>query len=219
MTLSIRWKLGYNCDNYHCHADDSLIVLIVFLCTTRQQCAAAAGANVDSAIPREIIATVCWRLMRVVPRHLFDTWCMMVIGSTTGTDLWQLGKTSWLLGKFSASAVQGSSPSPCNLVMTFGIRKICSQGASIMESETTTHMTAFSVVDSDLEYRLHHVARVKGLHTTYFGGLLCPPDHATTQSTAMWKISRSMGTRARINTTVFMSPLLYDQRWIHQPLR
>ena len=37
-----------------------------------------------------------------------------------------------------------------------------------MESETTTHMTAFSVVDSDLEYRLHHVARVKGLHTTYF---------------------------------------------------
>ena len=31
--------------------------------------------------PCEIIATVCGRLMRVVPRHLFDTWCMMVIGN------------------------------------------------------------------------------------------------------------------------------------------
>ena len=109
-------------------------------------------------------------------------------------------------------------PHRVTLTMTYGIRKICSQGASIMESETTTHMTAFSVVDSDLEYRLHHVERVKGLHAIYFGGLLYLP-HATTQATAMWTISRSMGTRARINTIVFLSPLLYDQRWIHQPLR
>ena len=107
-----------------------------------------------------------------------------------------------------------------NIMMMFPITKICCRGASIMESETTTHMTAFSVVDSDLEYRLHHVARVKGLHTNYFGGLLCLP-HATTQSTVqrtiLWTIRRSMGTRARINTIVFMSPLLYDQRLIHQP--
>ena len=39
--------------------------------------------------PREIIATVCGRLMRVVPRHLFDTWCMMVIS-----------KSNYVLGPF-----------------------------------------------------------------------------------------------------------------------
>ena len=63
-----------------------------------------------------------------------------------------------------------------------------------------------------------NIQDLQSLHAIYFGGLLYLP-HATTQATAMWTISRSMGTRARINTTVFMSPLLYDQRWIHQPLR
>ena len=87
--------------------------------------------------------------------------------------------------------------------MTFGIRKICSQGASIMESETTTHLIVLTVVDSYLK-QAASCGEGKGSVCNTLGASV-----SASYSNAIhirMDISQSMGTRTGINTTVFMSP-------------
>ena len=108
-----------------------------------------------------------------------------------------------MLGEFCASMGQGSSPSPWNIMMTFDMTKICSRGASIMESETTTHLIALTVVDSYLK-QAASCGEGKGFVCIIFGASV-----SASYSNAIhirMDISRLMGTRTRINTTVFMSP-------------
>ena len=88
-------------------------------------------------------------------------------------------------------------------MMMFPITKICCRDVSIMESETTTHLIALTVVDSYLK-QAASCGEGQGFVCITLGASV-----SASYSNAIhirMDISRSMGTRTRINTTVFMSP-------------
>ena len=103
-----------------------------------------------------------WRLIMVVPLHqLFVAWCMMELEERRGrtrdslerqVDCWESSAPAW---------DRAHHPYHGNITVTFAITKICSRGASIMESETTTHLIALTVVDSYLKQAASY-CKVKG---------------------------------------------------------
>ena len=95
------------------------------------------------------------------------------------------------------------SPSLWNIMMMFDMTKICSRDASIMESKTITHLIALTVVDSYLK-QAASCGEGKGFVCITLGASV-----SASYSNAIhirMDLSRLMGTRTRINTTVFMSP-------------
>ena len=142
--------------------------------------------------------------MMVVPQHkLFVAWCMMELEERRGrtrdslerqADCWESSAPAW---------DRAHHPHHGNIMMTIAITKICSRGASIMESETTTHLIALTVVDSYLK-QAASCGEGKGSVCITLGASV-----SASYSNAIhirMDISRSMGTRTRKNTTVFMSP-------------
>ena len=90
-----------------------------------------------------------------------------------------------------------------NIMMMFPITKICCRGVSIMESETTTHLIALTIVDTYLKHAAS-CGEDEGFICINLGASVSA-SYSNTIHIGM-DISRSMGTRTRINTTVFMIP-------------